>query len=138
MKLPEVPVRVWTVWFEDLGGRTDSVTHGCMERSERFASQTLMRLGTPNACLGPGNDQGALVGRIAILGPRGDGSGCRLLTVENHVISPRESRQSPIGIILRCDKRNPKVSIRARPSLASVNPYLAKATQKTARELSHS
>lgn len=44
MKLPEVPVRVWTVWFEDLGGRTDSVAHDCMKRSERFASQTLMRV----------------------------------------------------------------------------------------------
>ena len=32
---------------------------------------------TPNACLGPGYGQGAGLGRITILEPRGDSSGRR-------------------------------------------------------------
>ena len=54
-------VRVWTVGFEGLERITGSVAYASM----------------PNACLGPGYNQGARLRRIAILDPRGESSGCR-------------------------------------------------------------
>ena len=54
----------------------DSVGHVSKERSEKL-SRALMHLGRMLAW-GPGYGQGADLGRITILEPRGDSSGCRI------------------------------------------------------------